>query len=83
MSTIDSQIRTGHETAPVAEQEEDRRAKLIYRAQAEEHVVSYPLGLHAGLLQGLGRRRRPDVSGRQRIHADQWHRDPRTPFGGK
>lgn len=80
MPSIDSQIRTCHETARVTQQKHSRSAVLFRVAQTLEHVGIWPcrLPLWEGLKQACGHGS-DDVSRREGVDSDAMF----TPLGRK
>lgn len=71
MSTINTQIRTSHEAASVAEQEDGRAAVVLGLAELVQHVLLGPLdGAVGELLEQLLHHLRHDVARRDGVHAD-------------
>ena len=80
MSTIDPQIRPGHETGRVAEQEDGGASVLPRLAQLAQHVLRRPLGPPLGvLLEKLLDHGGDDIARRYRVDPDA----VLAPFGGQ
>ena len=82
MASVNSEISSSHKTASIRQKEHDGTAELVGIADPIEHVLLGPPLVHARLGQGISGSRSPDITGRDRVHADQRHSFARAPFRG-